>query len=106
MTTFFQEQAPYKNPDLKLPEVAEAIGVAPHYLSQYLHDNLGQSFTTFINAYRIGAAERMLQTNDQLTLETIGHECGFNSNSSFYSAFKKEKGLTPGQYKKQLPSEL
>lgn len=97
---FFQAQEPYKNPDLKLSEVAEAIGVAPAYLSQYLNDNLQKSFSTFINAYRVDAAEKMLQANKILTLAAIGNECGFKSNSSFYSAFKKFKGITPGQFKK------
>lgn len=97
---FFQEKEPYKDPDLKLSEVAEAIGVAPAYLSQYLNDNLQKSFSTFINAYRVDAAEKMLQANEILTLAAIGNECGFKSNSSFYSAFKKFKGITPGQFKK------
>lgn len=97
-----EEKEIYRNAALKLPDLAEAINVTPHYLSQYLNDNLGQSFTNFINTYRVRAAEEMLLHNDQLTLEAIGKECGFNSNSSFYTAFKKIKGLTPGQYKKQL----
>ncbi len=97
---FFQEKELYKDPDLKLSEVADAIGVAPAYLSQYLNDNLQKSFSTFINAYRVDAAEKMLQANEILTLAAIGNECGFKSNSSFYSAFKKFKGITPGQFKK------
>lgn len=101
-----EEEEIYRNPALKLPDLADGIGLTSHYLSQYLNDNLGQNFTNFINTYRVSAAEKMLRTNDQLTLEAIGQECGFNSNSSFYSAFKKIKGLTPGQYKKGLDDDV
>ena len=98
----FAEKELHKNPNLKLSDVAEELGISPHYLSQYLNDNLGQRFSSFINAYRVEAAEAMLRTNHQLTLEAIGNECGFRSNSSFYAAFKKFKGATPAQYKKTV----
>ena len=98
----FKEQELYKNPDLKLSEVADKIDLVPNYLSQFLNGNLDKSFTNFVNEYRVHAAEDMLRNNDLLTVEAIGQECGFKSNSTFYSAFKKIKGVTPGEYKKNL----
>ncbi|GMN10664.1 hypothetical protein MTsPCn9_23610 [Croceitalea sp. MTPC9] len=92
----------YKNPDLKLSDVAKEINISPHFLSQFLNDNLGKGFSLFLNEYRIEAAEKMLWSNQHLTLEAIGQECGFKSNSTFYSAFKKIKGLTPAKFKRQL----
>jgi AraC-like DNA-binding protein len=93
----------FRDPDLTLPDVAEALDVPPHLLSQYLNDNLGKSFTSFVNEYRVRAVEQELQKEDhQLTLEAIGNECGFRSNSSFYNAFKKVKGMTPSQFRKSL----
>lgn len=102
LVEIFREKELYKNPDLKLSELAEHLEVSSSYLSQYLNDNLGKSFSILINEYRIDAAEAMLKANDLLTLEAIGQECGFKSNSSFYSAFKKFKGITPGKLKKTL----
>ncbi len=98
----FTERELHKNPNLKLSDVADALAVSPHYLSQYLNDNLGQHFPAFVNAYRVKAAEEMLRKNHQFTLEAIGYKCGFKSNSSFYTAFKKIKEMTPAQYKKDL----
>ncbi|MDW3652640.1 MAG: helix-turn-helix domain-containing protein [Bacteroidia bacterium] len=98
----FQTEALYKNPELKLPQLAARLDIAPHLLSQYLNDNLGKSFSNFINEYRIQAAEEMLKHEHHLTLEAIGQECGFKSNSSFYTAFKKFKGQTPAKFKKSL----
>ena len=102
LSVLFEEKELHKNPNLKLPELAKSIGVKTYYLSQYFNDNINKSFTTYINEYRIASAVEMIQTNNLLTLEAIGNECGFKSNSSFYSAFKKIKGLTPAQYKKSI----
>lgn len=90
----------FKNPNLRLREVAEALGVSPHYLSQYLNDNLGKSFSAYINEYRVAAAKTLLKTADHFTTEAIGNECGFNSNTTFYSAFKGITGLTPAKFRK------
>lgn len=102
LTTLFKEQEVFKNPNLKLSEVAKEIGIVPNYLSQFLNDNLNKSFSTFVNEYRVCAAEKMLIGDTLLTVEAIGNECGFKSNSSFYSAFKKVKGITPGEFKRNL----
>jgi len=92
----------YKNPDLKLSDVAQELNVPPHRLSQFLNDNVGKGFSLFLNEHRIRAVETMLVSNQHLTLEAIGQECGFKSNSTFYSAFKKIKGMTPAKFKKQI----
>lgn len=102
LAALFATQDLYKNPNLKMSELASELGLSSSHLSQYLNDNLSKSFSTFINEYRVNAAEEMLKSNHLLTLEAIGQECGFKSNSSFYTAFKKFKGITPGQLKKSL----
>ncbi|MEQ9091075.1 MAG: helix-turn-helix domain-containing protein [Balneola sp.] len=98
----FEEQELYKNPDLKLSEVANEMNLVSNYLSQFLNDNLNKSFSNFVNEYRVRAAEEMLMNNDILTVEAIGNECGFKSNSTFYAAFKRVKGVTPGEFKKKI----
>ena len=95
------EKQLYKNPDLKLSDVAQELHILPHRLSQFLNDNIGKGFSHYLNEYRIRAVEEMLLSNDLLTLEAIGSECGFNSNSTFYAAFKKIKGITPAKFKSQ-----
>ncbi|NER16582.1 helix-turn-helix domain-containing protein [Spongiivirga citrea] len=98
----FTEEKVHLNSDLKLLDVANRLEVKRHTLSQYLNDTVGQSFSNFINGYRVESAIEMLQSNQVLTIEGIGNECGFKSNTSFYNAFKKHKGMTPAQFKKSL----
>ncbi len=95
------EEELYKNPNLKLSEVAKNVNINSHYLSQFLNDNLQKSFSLFINEYRIEAAKKLLVSNANYTTEAIGYECGFNSKSTFFSTFKKLAGCTPANYKNQ-----
>ena len=97
-----KEKQLYKNPDVKLKDFSSEIHISTHKLSQLLNDNLGKSFASFINEYRIEESKNLLQENNNYTLEAIGFEAGFSSKSSFYATFKKLVGLTPAEYKKQF----
>ncbi|MEM6686744.1 MAG: helix-turn-helix domain-containing protein [Bacteroidota bacterium] len=102
LKVIFEEEKQYKNSDLKLKDIAQQLQVSTHNLSQYLNDNLGKSFTIFINEYRIEEAKQLLLTKKEFTIEAIGYECGFNSKSTFFSAFKSITNTTPATYKKNF----
>jgi len=96
----------YQDPDLSLPTLAEKLGLTTHELSAVINTVLKQSFNDFVNEYRVADVVRKLQDPafDQLTLEGIGYDSGFNSPSTFHRAFKRVTGETPAAYKKQLSS--
>ncbi|KAF9658268.1 hypothetical protein ABHQ57_11530 [Tenacibaculum sp. ZH5_bin.1] len=56
-----KEQELYKKTDVKLSDISVKTGGASHKLSQFLNDNLGKSFTTFLNEYRIEEAKKLLK---------------------------------------------
>jgi AraC-like DNA-binding protein len=89
----------YKNPNLKLIDLALKMNMSAHQLSQLLNDNLGKSFSTYINEYRINEACEKIKNGSYLKIEEIGYEVGFNSKSTFFSTFKKIKNTTPLLYK-------
>jgi len=97
-----EEEALYKNTDIKISDVAKEIKITPHKLSQLLNDNLGKSYAAFMNAYRIEEAKKLLEKRMDLTLEAVGFEAGFSSKSNFYATFKKTVGLTPSQFQQQF----
>jgi AraC-like DNA-binding protein len=88
-------EALYKNPNLKLSDVALKMNISAHQLSQLLNDNMGKSFSTYINEYRIHEACEKIEEGSYLKIEEIGYEVGFNSKSTFFSTFKKIKNTTP-----------
>ena len=92
------EEKLFTNPNLTLPLLAKILAIRPHLLSQFLNDNLDKNFSNFINEYRISEAKKLLISDKNLKIEVIAEDCGFNSNSTFYSAFKKVTGTTPAKY--------
>jgi AraC-like DNA-binding protein len=91
----------YKNPNLTLQDLSKEINSTSHQLSQFLNNNLGKNFTSYVNEFRINEACKIIISNDKLTIESIGYDVGFNSKSTFFAAFKKHTGTTPLNYQLQ-----
>ncbi len=93
----------YLNPDLTLRDLAKQIDIHPNHLSWILNQSIGLNFNEFINQYRIEAfkSNAKAQENENLTIEGLAYESGFNSKTVFNTYFKKETGLTPKQFLKQ-----
>lgn len=96
----------YRNPNLKVSDLAIKMNMSSHQLSQLLNDNLSKSFSTYINEFRINEACEKIENGSYLKIEEIGYEVGFNSKSTFFSTFKKIKNTTPLLYKqREIASE-
>lgn len=102
LEALMQEKLVYTNPELKLVELAGMLSLSAHQLSQLLNDHLGKTFNSYINDYRIIKACEIITSNQNLKLEAVGYEVGFNSKSSFFTAFKRYTGKTPKSYKEHL----
>jgi len=97
----------YLNPDLRLSDLADAMGVRPYRVSQILNQGLHTSFYDLINQYRIEKAQELLTSPaaDRLNLLGVAMESGFRSKSVFNEVFKKTTGKTPSQYRDGKTSE-
>ncbi|MCF2910520.1 AraC family transcriptional regulator [Pseudoalteromonas sp. DL2-H2.2] len=98
ITHAMQDNQLYLDADLTLQKLSQVSGVSPNYLSQVLNETLQMNFFDFVNHWRIEASKSRLLTSQDSVLH-IALEVGFNARSSFYKAFKKETGLTPGEYR-------
>ncbi len=101
---YMENGSPYTNNLFSLSILAKNISSSPNNVSQILNENFHQSFYGFVNMYRIKEAEKYLIDPYYLNtnIEEIGFMVGFNSKTTFYKAFKKQKGMTPLQFRKQL----
>ena len=99
---FMVDEKPYLNPSLTIRKLAEEIKVNSRDLSVLINHSLNQHFFDFVNEYRIEEAKSMLKNPNkkEFTVLEILYEVGFNSKSSFNTAFKKHTGLTPTQFRK------
>ena len=100
------DQRPYLECELTLPQLAELVGCTTNHLSQVINEGVQKTFFDFVNFYRVEEVKRQLVDPEKtkLSILTLAMDAGFNSKSAFYSAFKKEVGVTPGQFRKSLKS--
>jgi AraC-like DNA-binding protein len=101
---YMEKNKPYLNPSLTIQNISDELNVPVRDLSLLINHRLGQHFFDFINTYRIENAMKILSdsSKSKVTILEILYEVGFNSKSSFNSAFKKHTGLTPTDYRKKL----
>ena len=94
----------YLNGKLSIQYVSVKLNIPKQYISEVLNEHMKTNFQDFINEYRVEEFIKRLKNdqNNQFTLLGIATEVGFNSKSSFNAIFKKFKGLTPTQFKKNL----
>ena len=101
---YMTEAKPFLNPSLTIQEVSKDIKIPVRELSVLINHNLEQHFYDFVNNYRIAYAMDLLKdaSQNKVTVLEILYAAGFNSKSSFNTAFKKHTGQTPTAYRKSL----
>ncbi len=95
-----EQEKVYTDPNLKIGSLAKQLDTQPHILSQVINHHLNKSFFELLNQYRIEEFKRRArdpQFNNHSILG-IAYDVGYNSKSTFYTAFKKHTGLTPSEY--------
>jgi len=88
----------YADCDLSLRKLSDVTGVTKNHISETLSQHLGVNFFDFVNSHRAEEARRLLAETELSILE-IGLEVGFNSRSTFNTAFKKHVGTPPSIYR-------
>ncbi|WP_334074339.1 MULTISPECIES: response regulator transcription factor [Paenibacillus] len=86
------------NQDLSLKTLGNTYKIHPVYLGQLFHKEVGESFTEYINRYRIEKAKEMLKSTNQKVHE-IARQVGYWEAGYFYKQFKKYVGISPTEFK-------
>ena len=84
---------------IDLNEVAALSSLTREAFCRYFKKITKQTFTAFVNHYRIDIAKKLLLQNTRIT-ETC-FACGFESISYFNRVFKKITGTNPMAFKKE-----
>ncbi len=94
----------YLDDELNEQALAKHLALPTYVLSRLLNEELGKSFSTFINEYRVREAQRILSgdRDKRMTNFAIALESGFRSESVFYVNFKKFTGTTPSRFRKAV----
>ncbi|GAA3402193.1 helix-turn-helix domain-containing protein [Paenibacillus hodogayensis] len=92
------------NEDISLEMAAEQLQRSRSYLSTYLKEKTGMTFTDYLHDLRIRRAKEMLGEKD-VRINEISERIGYQNVNSFIRMFKKICGVTPGEYRRSLIRE-
>ena len=81
--------------NIKLSDMARALGYEEHYLSRMLNSLFHKSFTSLVNEYRIYHARERLTEDAEVNLAELAFECGFGSLRNFNRAYRAVTGRSP-----------
>ena len=87
--------------NLSLNKLSESISETENHISETLSQFLHTKFFQFVNSFRVEEAKKALQDRDKL-ITSIAFDVGFNSKSTFNTAFKKIVGYSPSAYRNSL----
>lgn len=85
---------------LTLKDIAREADVSPNYLSNLFSREVSEPPISFYNRERNQAIKTML-ADSNLSMSDIAKTFNFSSVSYFSTAFRKENGITPTQYRRQ-----
>ena len=98
ITQLMETQHLYLNPELKVTDVADALGVHRNAVSACINAQKGCSFNQFVNDYRLEHAKKLLRETPDLKISTISLESGFATEGTFFRVFKTATGMTPKEW--------
>lgn len=101
----FEVDRMHRAETLTLATVGEMLGLSSHQVSELVNTEFGMGFPRLVRQYRVEDAKRMLMDEPRASVLSVGLAVGFNSQSSFYAAFKEQVGEVPGAYRQRRLAE-
>ena len=91
----------YLDPTLNVQQLAARLELPPYTVSQLLNQFKNESFSDFVNRYRVEHFKQAVAApaSAHLSLLAVAYDSGFNSKAAFNAVFKKMTGMTPSEYR-------
>ncbi|MCP9766872.1 AraC family transcriptional regulator [Lacihabitans sp. LS3-19] len=89
------------NEDFTIEHLGKEIGLSTRQLNRKLKALINQTPNDFIKTIRLQRAAELLK-QDAGNVSDIAFKTGFSSTAYFVANFKKQYGMPPGEFKKQL----
>ncbi|WP_259014291.1 AraC family transcriptional regulator [Emticicia fluvialis] len=85
---------------LKTDAMADQFNISPNYIGEYFKKLTGESLQQYIINYKLKLVETRLQYSD-MRMNEIAFELSFTDESHLNRLFKKYKGLSPSEFRRQ-----
>ncbi|MGN7889852.1 helix-turn-helix domain-containing protein [Dyadobacter endophyticus] len=103
LLAIMETERPYMDSEITLPKLARMIFLNTYQTSYLINSGFNENFYNFINRYRLENCKKMLAGSefDHLSILDIAFESGFNSKTSFNTAFKRYTGCSPREFRER-----
>lgn len=85
--------------EISLKELAKKFYLTENYLSAYIRQQSGRTYTELVASKRIRLAQKLLRQTS-LSIQEIAERVGYSEYSHFSKLFKKKVGCTLSEYRK------
>ena len=90
---------------ITIAQAARLVNLSEGAFSRFFRVHMGKTFPAMVNELRIGRACQYLAETDK-TITQVAMSCGYNNLSNFNRQFLKLKGMTPREFREQIPSSF
>ncbi len=84
-----------------IDELSEHLNISRRQLTRLIGSIFSKSFRQMVLEFRMSMANWLIEYK-KCSFETVAYEIGYGSVASFYHAYKKFYGVTPGFFRSQL----
>ena len=88
----------YRQPGVKLSDVAAELEVSKGDISYCVNTFKQMNFSAWINSLRMEDAKKMIQRNPEMPLYEVGYKVGHPIPSTFKKTFIQFAGCTPEEW--------
>ncbi|OHX64568.1 hybrid sensor histidine kinase/response regulator transcription factor [Flammeovirga pacifica] len=90
----------YINDAFNVKEIAEKMAMSYVQFYRKFKALTGCNPNEYLREFRLKKAAEFLKSDKELSVNKVMYDVGFNSQSYFTKAFKKQYGITPAEFKK------
>jgi two-component system, response regulator YesN len=87
--------------EMGLYMVASRFSITESYLSFFFKEQTGENFSFYVEKKRVQKASELLG-DTEASVQDVARQVGYNSDKTFRRVFKKQKGLSPNEYRQAL----
>lgn len=98
----FENEKIFLDADIRISDVADRLSTTKNHLSKAIGIKTGKNFCQLLHSYRVREAMRLYTANQKLSINQLCKMVGFNSMTTFNTAFGRNTGYTPAEWCKNF----
>lgn len=91
--------------DIALNDLAEWFRLSPNYMSLVFKNVMDCNFKEYLSKIRCQKARELIQQDQEIKISEVAAMVGIQNVNTFIRVFKKDCGISPGQYLQKIKNE-